>query len=98
MYTDEIYEELAMLKREELDDILSFYPFKYRRKDWKWKQVLDENKKPLNKPKMHHICNMETEQLHSILKDVDYDNDQNYDPVLRTIWEEYHYRKNNHLC
>lgn len=98
MITDEFYKEYTADMREELNKILETYPFELRRKELKWKQVLDKNKNVLESPKMHRICDMETEHLHNILLDVDYDDKTNYDLVLKTIWEEYHYRKNNHLC
>ncbi|MFP4698699.1 MAG: hypothetical protein ACLFMO_08345 [Eubacteriales bacterium] len=97
MFTDLEREEVTAKLREELNDILSSYPFKLRRKELEWKQVLGDDKKVLNEPKMHRICDLETSHLKAILNYVDYDNISNYDLVLRTIWEEYHYRKNNHL-
>ena len=97
MLTDSERDEITDKLREVLNDTLSFYPFKLRRKELEWKQVLDENKKVLNEPKMHVISEMDTSHLHNILLDTDYDNNNNYDLILRTICEEYHYRKNNHL-
>jgi hypothetical protein len=97
MITDEFYGEYVADMREELNKILETYPFKLRRKELMWKQVLGKDKKPLDEPKMHVISEMDTSHLHNILLDTDYDNNNNYDLILRTIWEEYHYRKNNHL-
>jgi hypothetical protein len=84
--------------RDLLEETLAHYSFNKRRKELEWKQVLDKNKNVLESPKMHRICDMETEHLRSILLDADYEDKTNYDLVLKTIWEEYHYRKNNHLC
>jgi len=98
MLTDLEREEVTAKLRGELNDTLSFYPFRLRRKELEWKQILDDNKKVLNEPKMHRICDLETDHLREILDYFDYDNGFNYDLILRTIWDEYHYRKNNHLC
>lgn len=91
------YENYIAKLRDKMEEVLAQYPFKERRKELKWKQVLDKDKKILDRPIYHIISEMETEHLHNILKDVDYDNATNYDIILRTIWEEYHYRKRNKI-
>jgi hypothetical protein len=91
------YNDFLVEEQSKLNTILSESPFEMRRKHIKWKQVLDRNKNVLKKPIFYKICDMTLQQLHDILKEVDYDNDTNYDITLRTIWEEYHSRKNKHL-
>jgi hypothetical protein len=89
-------EYLAMRKEEYLEKLAS-EPFEVRREKYSWKFVLDENKKVLEKPIYKRIMDIDTQILRKIIDEKDYNNNTNDDIVLRTVWDEYHYRRSNKI-
>ncbi len=89
-------EYLAMRKEEYLKKLAS-EPFEVRREKYSWKFVLDENKKVLDKPIYKRIMDIDTQILRKIIDEKDYNNNTNDDIVLRTVWDEYHYRRSNKI-
>ena len=89
--------EITSERRSKMLNDLKQYPFEVRRRELQWKQVLDKDKKVLDNPIKYPIYRIDTEQLRKILLDSDYDNNFNYDIMMQTVWDEYHFRKNNKL-
>jgi hypothetical protein len=82
-------------KTEDYNRMLEEETLEERRSKYKWRFVLDDDKKMLENPILIKIENISTNGLREIIDDKDYNNISNEDIVLKTIWDEYHRRKSN---